>query len=406
MRFPGYPPLIVLSDAENIKKIYSGNADTFQSGIANRLLKTSMGQHSVIVLDGEEHMRLRKVLQAPLHGERMKFYKTAMQSACDEVCSQWQDGESFSLYNKMQAVTLKVIIQNIFGVNSGKNFRLIEKRATDVMQMFANPWGLLLAKFDGSIRFENLVKLLGPLSPMRWMQKKLKNLDDILFEEIEKKRSKNSKSDDILSLLLSSKDESGNILSDQEIRDQLVTMLLAGHETTATSVCWVLYHLFNNESVFAKLLGQLREHNWDEETPYLDAVIRESLRLSPVVPLVVRYLNQSVALGDMNLPKGVIVAPCIYLVHHEEELYADACRFKPERMLDTKLPAYQYFPFGGGIRHCIGWAFSTYELKVVITYILQHYTLRLKPGYKMRLTRRGITLVPSNGLPIVVQKKI
>ena len=238
------------------------------------------------------------------------------------------------------------------------------------------------------------------------MQGLLSEIDKILYSEIEDRRRTDCRTrTDILSLLMISRDENGQSLSAKELRDQMVTLLLAGHETTATALCWVFYRVLFHDQIRERLVKELKDNDWEPNTAYLDAVIKETLRVHPIVPLVVRYLQAPLEIAGKVLPQGVTIAPCIYLTHFHSDVWENPQEFNPERMLERRLLPFEFYPFGGGVRRCIGAEFALYEMKIVVPYILRHFSLALKPGYKMKVTRRGITFSPSKGLPVLVKRK-
>lgn len=406
IRFPGLPPFVITSDPAAVKQIFAGSPEQLYSGIANRILKPTMGEHSVLLADGDTHLRLRKLMSAPLHGDRMRSYQADMQNVTQRVADGWKQNKPFAFHPEMQSITLQIIIHAVFGFKGGERFEQLKTKCAKLLDTVSNPFGILLVNNDGEIRLKPLLALPVPFSPYVQMQNLLKELDVILYAEIEERqRIDCSGRTDILSLLIESRDENNQALSPKELRDQMVTLLLAGHETTATAICWVFYRLLLHDEIRANLIKELEANDWSPDTDYLDAVIKEAMRINPVVQLVVRHLNEPLEIAGKQLPRGVVVAPCIYLTHYRSDIWDKPQDFKPERMLENRILPFEFFPFGGGVRRCIGAAFASYEMQVVISCILKDFDLKLKPGYRMKITRRGITFAPSKGLPVVVNKK-
>ncbi len=238
-------------------------------------------------------------------------------------------------------------------------------------------------------------------------------MDRLLFAEIAARRQTDvTGRSDILSLLVQATYEDGRSLEDQALRDELMTMLLAGHETTATALAWAVSHVLGHQKVRTRLLDELAGASAAPLDPermirleYLDAVCRETLRLTPIIPLVGRRLTRPMKIGGVDLPAGVVAAPCIYLAHRRPERWPEPERFRPERFLETKPTPYEFLPFGGGVRRCLGMAFALVEMKIVLAEVLSRLELRTAPGYQVRVVRRSVTLAPSEGMPVVVAQR-
>ena len=238
----------------------------------------------------------------------------------------------------------------------------------------------------------------------------MQEIDALLYAQIARRRQQGGAGrEDILSLLVEACDEDGRPMSDEELRDEMMTMLVAGHETTATSLAWTFHCILRRPEVMDKLRAELRavvgsgpvEPQHIAKLDYLDATIKESQRVYPILPLVGRLLHEPLQIGGQDLPTGVVVAPCIYLTHHNPDIWPDPDTFDPDRFLGKRVSPYDFFPFGGGIRHCIGAAFALYEMKIVLTQVLSRASLRAASWRRVRLVRRGITFAPSRGMPVV-----
>ena len=403
MRLPGLPPLVVFSNPEAVKQIFTDDGETMLAGKFNLSLRAFLGEQSVLMLDGKEHLRIRRLLLPPFHGERMQAYGRAMIALTQASMAEWPRKKPFALHDRFQAITLRVIVRTVFGVEEGARFERLVAQLTELTEIAA--WPPLLLPF--------MQKDLGPLSPWGRFQRKAADVDAALLAEIRMRRAAGTAGrSDVLSLLIDAKDESGAGLTDDELRDELVTLLVAGHETTATSLAWAFRWVLDTPEARARLeaeiAGAAREGGAAGLTPeriakleYLDAVVRETLRLQPVVPVVGRVLEKPVTVGDYDLPAGVAVVCSIYSAQRRASSYPSPRRFDPERFFRTKPSPYEFFPFGGGIRRCIGMAFALYEMKMVIATVMSRANLQLAGGKPIRVVRRSITLTPSDGMRVV-----
>jgi cytochrome P450 family 135 len=364
------------------------------------VLKPLLGERSVLTLDEPEHMRQRKLLLPPFHGDRMKLYGEVIATATDRAIAKWPVGEPFAVQPAMQAITLEVIMRAVFGVRDDQA-RLEEIAAPlrDLLDSMADNRRLFTLQVASS-------KRNGWLSPWRRFREALLHpADDVLLDEIRAHRAASDlgERDDILSLLLTARDEDGRGLTDSELRDELMTLLLAGHETTATALSWTLERLVRHPDVLGRLTEELRAGAGDD---YLDAVIKETLRLRPVVPAVARYLTEPTELGGRVLPAGVHITPSIYLTHRNPDVYPEPERFRPERFLERPAGTYEWIPFGGGTRRCLGATFALFEMKVVLGQILGTLDLATTADSPERIARRAITFSPSAGGRIEIARRL
>ncbi len=386
--------LVVTADPAAVRQIFTGDPDVLYAGEGNVPLAPLLGPGSTLLLDGPEHLRHRRLLLPPLHGERMRKYGEVMAEAAERQIAAWPRGERFPVLPSMQAVTLEVIMRAVFGFEDRERRERIGDPLRRLLDTVASrPRVLALAL---------TVNRNGPRSPWARFARIREEADALLYEEIRARRADPHGADgeDILSLLLAARDEEGTPLSDSELRDELMTLLVAGHETTATALAWTLERLVRNPAILNRLLAEQREGG--EE--YLDAVIKETLRLRPVVPAVARRLQAPIELGGWELPAGVTVAPSIYLVHRRADIYPDPLAFRPERFLSDPPGTYEWIPFGGGVRRCLGASFAMFEMKVVLTEALRSVRLRPEPGRRGEgVTRRAITFAPTRGGRIAVE---
>lgn len=385
-----------------VKEVFTLGPNDILTGPVNAVLRPIVGENSLLLLDGAEHLRQRKLLLPPLHGERMASYGKRMVSLTNDAIDRFPSHGAFPIHEHLQRVTLDVILRVVFGIEEGARMAEMRERIQDLMDIGTNT--LLL--------FPAMQKHLFGLGPWPRFVKAKQALDDLLFDEIRRRQETGARGDDILSLLLDAKDDDGRTLSPIELRDELLTLLVAGHETTATSLSWALRWVLESKSLLARLSRELDDYgilpNLDPEkiaeAPLLDATIREALRLQPVIPIVGRILQRPMRIGGYDIEQGQRVLVSIYLVHQRPELYPDPERFDPDRFLRQKFSPFEWLPFGGGIRRCIGMAFALYEMKMVLATLLARTSLRLPRFARVREVRRNITVAPSGGMPVVMER--
>jgi cytochrome P450 family 110 len=403
LRLPSAPPIVFFTHPDAIKTIFTGDEADLRAGEANYRLQPILGRHSLLILDGREHLRERRLLQPPFHGDRMLAYGAVMRDIAARAVECWPVGRTFPLHPEMQGVTLDVILRTVFGLDEGRTKRDLRAALLDLLNLGSNPQRLLAAQQPSA-------NGAGPAARFFAARERV---DDLLFAEIAaRRRADVNGRPDILSLLVQAIYEDGRPLEDQALRDELMTMLVAGHETTATALAWAVSHLLAHPEVRTRVLVELGEAGPSPLEPqrvtrleYLDAVCRETLRLTPIVPLVGRRLTRPMRIGGIDLPGGAVAAPCIYLAHRRPESWSEPERFRPERFLEKKPTPYEFLPFGGGVRRCLGMAFALVEMKIVLAEVLSRVELRAAPGYQVRVVRRSVTLAPSEGMPVVVQRR-
>jgi cytochrome P450 len=376
---------VMLSDPEDVRKVFTGDPKVLHTGEGNVVLKPVLGDHSVLLLDEAAHMQQRKLLLPPFHGERMQRYGDVMREIAEREIDGWPTGEPFKLWPRMQAVTLEVIMRAVFGVEEGAQLDRLRRVLQHTLEWATKPAQMFLMAAVGPERLSDMPRFRRALEP----------LDRELFELLRARRGDPGleERDDILSLLLLARHEDGSPMSDQELRDELMTLLVAGHETTATSLSWALERLVRHPDK----MERLREG----EDAYVDAVAKETLRLRPVIPIVVRRLTEPFEVGGYTLPAGATVAPCIYLVHRRADVYPDPYAFRPERFLEQPAGTYTWIPFGGGVRRCIGGSFAVFEMKTVLSAIASRVALSPADAEPERVVRRAITLTPSRGAEVL-----
>jgi cytochrome P450 family 135 len=388
--------VVITDDPAVIKDVFTGDPDKLLAGVGNAVLRPLLGARSVLTLDGAEHMRQRKLLLPPFHGERMRLYGEVVAEAAERQIERWPVGTQFPAQPSMQAITLEVIVRAVLGVSDPPRMERIAAPLRRLLDSMTAPRRLFLLQVGSS-------KRNGPLSPWRRFRETLLwPADEVVNAEIRARRQAgdDAERDDILSLLLAARDEDSQGLTDAELRDELMTLLVAGHETTATALSWTLERLVRHPGVLARLTEQLRAGAGDD---YLDAVIKETLRLRPVVPAVARYLAEPAQLGGLSLPAGVHITPSIYLTHRNPAVYEDPEAFRPERFLERPAGTYEWIPFGGGTRRCLGASFALFEMKIVLSTILRRVDLAVTTEAAEPITRRAITFNPGRSGRIQVE---
>ena len=403
-RWSGFAPFVILSNPQAIQEVLTTDAKQFHSGEGNQLLRPLVGNYSMFLLDGERHQRQRQLLTPPFHGERMKAYGKLICDITTEVIGRERLGKAFRVRSAMQEVSLRVILDAVFGMNEGERFNELKQILAAMLDAVSSP-------VSSSVLFlPSLQRDFGDWSPWGSFIRRQKRIDQLVYTEIRQRRQDfDPNRADILTLMMSARDAKGQAMSDEELHDELLTLLLAGHETTASAIAWALYWIHHLPEVRDKLLKELDNlgGELDPSTvmklPYLTAVCQETLRIYPVAMLTSPRIVQSpYQLMGYEFEPGTVISPCIYLTHHREDLYPEPKRFKPERFLERQFSPYEYFPFGGSDRRCIGMAFAQYEMKLVLATILSRWELALADNRPLAPVRRGVTLAPPTSLKMVV----
>ncbi len=420
LRIPGMPePMVFFSDPAAIKEIWSADPESLRAGEANIILRAALGPSSLLLLDGAEHLRERRLMLPPFHGDRMRAYGAAMRDATLREVGQWPVGRAFPVHDSMQAITLDVIMRTIFGVGDDPKLAPLRDALVRWTTLGTSRVGtalLLLTPPEYAHRMQALASRgVGRLLPWAPIVRAQRDSDRLVRDVIAQRRREGTAGrDDVLSMLLDARDEHGHAMTDDELRDEMLTLLLAGHETTATTLAWVLHHLLANPAWLARVRAEVDEvvgvrglvaTEHLARLVLVDATIKETLRLTPIIPLVARRVARPTTIGGYALPTNAIACASIYLVHHRADLWPEPTRFDPSRFVGKKADPTHYFPFGGGTRRCLGMAFATYEMRVVLASILAHVDLAPAPGARVRLVRRGITLAPSGGMPVIVTRR-
>jgi len=393
VRFPGFGLLVYVAEPELIREVFTGDPAIYHSGESSAtVLEPTVGTSSVLTLDDDPHMRQRKLLLPPFHGDNVRRWEATIRAITEQDMQSWPVGRPFPLHPHTRRITLDVILRAVFGVREASRM----EQARTLIEEFARRAHLITV-------FRVARRDLGPASPWARFKRVREALDAWLYDEIERRRSEPdlAERDDVLSLLLCATDEDGAPMSRQELRDELVTVIGAGHETTATALAWAFERVLRNPPVLDRLTRSLADGD-----DYLDATIKETLRIRPVITDVGRRLTRAVELGPYRIPAGAIVMPGIVGLHFREDLYPDPDEFRPERFIDHTPGPYTWIPFGGGVRRCIGATFAQFEMRVVMRAILERAQLRAADARPERPKLRNITSAPRRGCRVVLERPL
>jgi cytochrome P450 len=387
LRLAGMPPMVMLGDPEAVREVFTGDPEVLRSGEANAFLSAALGPGSLLVLDGPRHLRERKLMLPPFHGERMRRYHELITGVAERRIAAWPADKALPVAPTMRAIALEVIIRAVFGVEEAERLARLERALERLLNATTKPsrvLALLLLDHEGPT-----------VAAWRRHAPTMRAVDSLLLGEIRARRADPVASDreDILSLLLQSRDEDGRPMSDHQLRDELITLLVAGHETTAAALAWALERLARHPDSFERLRAGAAGDGDD----YADAVAKETLRVRTVIPFALRQLAGPFSVADRELPAGARVAPCAHLVHRRPDLYPEPEAFRPERFVDRPASTYGWIPFGGGTRRCLGGAFAVFEMKTVLRVIARTGRIRPAELEGERVARRGLALVPANG---------
>jgi cytochrome P450 len=380
-------PYVFVSDPDAIKAIATGDRDALRAGAARGfdLFGPVFGPTSILLLDGATHLRQRKLMLPPFHGERMKSYGDLIEEITERRMAGWPSGEPIELQTEFQKITLDVILRAVFGFDGGPAMDDARKHIQDWLELLASPISMVPW-------FRHSMGPHRPWSPANWIRSRV---DKALYALIAERRADPSvaERDDVLSMLIGARDENGEAMTDQELRDELITLLLAGHETTATALAWAVELLLTHPSTLDRLRSDLPEGD-----DYLSAVIHETMRLRPPIPFFDRMACEPVEVLGHPIPPGAILACNIIRAHRRADLYPEPQQFRPERFLESAPETYGWLPFGGGIRRCLGAAFALYEMRIVLRMLIERTRVLEPAGVEPdRYFRRAIVLGPKSG---------
>ncbi len=398
--------VVFVNHPEAIKEIFTNDRKKFiAAGELNKILKPFLGDYSFLSIDGDLHKRQRQLVMPSFHGDRMKAYGQLICSLTEKTFRELPLGNVFSCRDVTQDISLQVILGAIFGLYEGKRYQQLKHLLPSLLDYFRSP--LTSSLFF----FSFLQQDFGAWSPWGKFLRSRQQIDELLYSEIAKRREKPDPDRiDILSLLMLAKDEAGQAMTDVELRDQMMTLLLGGYESTATVIAWALYWIHQKPLVHEKLLQELSTLGDSPDPmsiyrlPYLTAVCNESMRIHPILMFSFpRLVQEPVELLGHSLEPGMVLLASIYLTHHRKDLYPEPKLFKPERFLERQFSPYEFLPFGGGVRRCIGETLGQFEIKLVLATILSNYQLALADNRPERPQRRGFTLAPASGVKMVIR---
>ena len=405
LRFINFDRYVVISNPQAIKEIFTADPKLFNAGQANKILpQTILGPNSLMFIDGNQHQRQRRLLTPAFHGERILTYSQLICKVTQLVMSQWKIDQPFNIRSSMQDISLQVILRVVFGLNEEMHFQKLKQLLSSIMNTFESPWRSSFT-FIKALQWD-----LGSWSFWGRFLRLCQQADEIIYAEIRHRRNNpNLLGEDILSLMMTARDEADQPMTDDELRDQLITLLVAGHETTAIALTWALYWIHSLPKVHEKLLAEIDALGSNPEPiaiarlPYLNAVCSETLRIYPVTLFTFsRIVQAPIQIMDYQFEPGTLLSPCIYLTHQREDLYPEPKCFKPERFLERQFSPYEFLPFGGGNRRCLGMEFAQFEMKLVLATVLFHLQLALVKKYRhVYPIRRGITMAPPANLRLI-----
>src|SRR4051794_12157406 len=383
LRFASVGPIVFVSEPTLIKQIFTAPPDQLRAGEANWPLIPVLGERGTLLLDGQEHLKRRRVILPPFHGERLERYRELFAEVAAAHIERWPRGEPFALLPKIQAITLELIMKVVFGEDEDQ--ARIDRLAAEMMSLIG-------ASQSRLAQLPYMDRIQGRYSPMGIFMRVRKRVDDVLYEEITRRRARGGLEErhDVFSMLLQTD------MTDEELRDELMTILLAGHETTTTALAWAFERLLRHPGMYERLRSDDR---WAE------AVVSETLRLRPPIPIVGRAVKTDFQLNGWTIPAGEMLAPCIWLTHRRAEVYTDPYEFRPERFLEKGPETYSWLPFGGGTRRCAGAAFAQLEMNVVMKTIGELVDLEPAEPASERVGRRAIVLAPKHGSRVVVRDR-
>ncbi|HEY2436929.1 MAG TPA: cytochrome P450 [Solirubrobacteraceae bacterium] len=389
VQLPFQPPFVILSDPEEIKQLFTAPADVLHPGEGARVLEPTVGRNSVILLDEEPHLEQRKLLLPAFHGEKMARLTGLMEELTESELDRWPTSQRVVLHSRLQRLTLEIILRAVFGLEQGQRLDDLRDLLTRVLQFSENPLSVLPALQPVASRF-------GPLKRFNDLSAQA---DEQIFRLIEERRANGSGRDDILGMLLEARHDDDSPMSAQELRDELMTALVAGHETTASQLAWAFARLAREPGVTERLVG-------DEDDEYLTATIYEILRMRPVLPNAEpRLTKRPVKIGGFEYPPGVALLASAYLVHHDPAVYPDPYAFRPERFIGNSPGTYTWIPFGGGRRRCLGASFALQEMKIVIRAALKRFELAPADDRPEQARRRSITFSPTGGARVILRER-
>jgi cytochrome P450 len=398
VRFPGAPPFVAITDPDAVKQIFMAPPDVLHPGEGARVLEPVVGLNSVILLDEDPHMEQRKLLLPAMHGEKMTRLTGLMEEVAAKEIASWPRESATQLHPRLQRLTLEIILRAVFGLDEGERLDALREKLN--AQLAFGDRAISLIPPPPESRLRSLLERVGPFKTFVRLRQAA---DELLFELIEERRRDHAERDDILSLLLEARHEDDSPMSDEEIRDELMTMLVAGHETTASTLAWSFEALSRHPEALARLRDEIDSGDSDD---YLTAVINETMRRRPVLPNTEpRFVKKPIEIGGRTYPPGVALIANVYLLHHDPAVYPDPYAFRPERFLDESPGTYTFIAFGGGRRRCLGASFAMVEMKIVLRAVLAACEVEAVGGPELP-RRRNITIKPGGGARVLLRNRV
>jgi cytochrome P450 len=387
----GTPPFVMLADPADVKEVFTAPPDVLHPGEGARILQPVVGRNSLILLDEDAHLSQRRLMLPAFHGEQVARLTDVMAQVAGDEVDRWPRDEAIALHPRLQALTLEIILRTVFGLDEGARLERLRSALTEVLAIGTNPASML----------PPLQRDLGPRTPWGRFLRVRDRVDAELYALIDERRADEAQRDDVLALLLAARHQDGSPMSAEELRDELMTLLVAGHETTASELAFAFERLVRTPAVLERLTAEVASGDGDA---YLTATVQEVLRRRPVLPLSApRLVVREVEVGGHGYPPGVCLVPNAYLIHHDPAIYPEPYAFRPERFLDQSPGTYTWIPFGGGRRRCLGAAFATAEMKVVLRAVLERSRPRVAGDGRLEISRRrSITLSPREGAEVVL----
>jgi cytochrome P450 len=409
LRMVVFGTYVCASHPATIKQIFTGDPDELRVGEGNESLRPLIGDHSILLMDGERHLLHRRLMLPLFHGERAAAYAAVMHEVAARAVDAWPEGKPIALHPEAQRITLEVILRCLLGMDEGADLDAL-RDALEVLLRRSSP-------VEGAMLMTPaLQRDLGPFTPWAALRRDIDRVDALLYRLIARRRREpvGGARPDVLGGLLDEAAAANVVLNDAEIRDELMTLIIAGHETTATTLCWAIESLLGEPAITARLVAELTDLTGGgplrpehvAAADYLDATVKEALRMHPVVPIlgVGRVLKSPLRVQGYELPAGVKLTPVIHLVHRRPDLYPDPDRFLPDRFLGKKLDPYEFLPFGGGVRRCLGMAFALQELRTVLATILLRVRLASARTMAPRPVLFGVTITPFGGTRVLATR--
>jgi hypothetical protein len=394
VRLPFQPPFVILSDPDDIKELLTASPTAVHPGEGARILEPIVGKHSVILLDEDTHLKQRKLMLPAFHGEKMQRLVGLMSELTERELESWPTGEPVTLHPRLQRLTLEIILRAVFGLEQGAQLDDLRDVLSDVLEFAESPLSVL----------PQARERLSWWGPVKKLDRLFERTDELIFQVIDERRAAGDDGrDDVLAMLLKARHEDDSPMSPQELHDELMTALVAGHETTASQLAWAFERLARESRVADKLTAEVDAGESDE---YLTATVNEILRLKPVLPNAEpRLTKEHVTIGGFTYPPGVALLASGWLVHHDPEIYPDPFAFHPERFVGTAPGTYTWLPFGGGRRRCLGASFALQEMKIVIRAVIARFELAPATDKPETTGRRSITFSPRGGATVVLTER-